>query len=246
MVMKKVAKLNRAILFALLLALVLCLLFSVACTDETEEEDAPCVEHEFERIEDALNRAPTYSKEGREIRKCSVCGVTASFVLPKLTRLPTSEDPSYMALLESYVVRYGDSLEKVASMYFTTGWSFVLDKETLVGNVSDLGYDFQVKYTPSEDKYESITTSIKLVVRKAVLTEADVHLNYETDIPSNVNSLEEVSISLSSSQKIGGRVRWVENQEILRNQTAEYEYVFTPEDTNNYEIYYGKVRLRAF
>ena len=245
MVTRERIKINRLLALVLLTIILGTLVLCVACTNEDSGEKVACKDHSFVRVEDELNKEPTYEKEGRELRKCSVCGVSASFVIPKLVRVSVSEDPNYMPLLESYVVHYGDTLEKVATMYFTSGWSFTLDKETKVGNVSESGYDFAVKYTPSADKYESLSTTIRLVVKKAVLKETDVHLKVEIDIPTSVTSLEQIEIGLLASQEIAGSVRWVENQEILRNQVAEYDYIFTPEDTDCYEIYFGKVRLRA-
>ena len=72
-----------------------------------------------------------------------------------------------MPLLQSYVVTYGDTLKNVADMYFTAGWSFALDEETLVGEVSEIGYDYLVKYTPSDNKYQGTETTIRLIVKEA-------------------------------------------------------------------------------
>ena len=150
-----------------------------------------------------------------------------------------------MPLLETYNVNYGDTLEDIANKYFTTGWSFVLDGETKVGDVGDAPYDYAVVFIPDDSAYSVIESSVKLKVNKAVLQETDVHLNVDIVIPVGVNNLEEIAISLLNTQEIPGSVRWVEGQEILRNQVANYEYIFTPEDTDNYEIYVGKVLLKA-
>ena len=82
-------------------------------------------------------------------------------------------------------------------------------------------------------------------VNKAQLQETDVHLDVEIVIPTTVNSLDEIVISLLNTQEIPGTVAWVDGQEILRNQVAKYNYVFTPEDTDNYEIFVGEVLLKA-
>ena len=165
--MEKVWKANRGLILLLTLVLVLSAILCVGCNEDSEGEVTPCAEHSFSRVESELNRAPTYDNEGRELRVCSVCGASASFVLPKLERISYQEDPAYMPLLQSYVVTYGDTLKNVADMYFTAGWSFALDEETLVGEVSEIGYDYLVKYTPSDNKYQGTETTIRLIVKEA-------------------------------------------------------------------------------
>ena len=242
---KSAVKLGRVLFCVVLATTLLLTCFLVGCKGEDDGTQTPCVEHDFHKIDDALNREPNYERDGRELRKCSVCGITASFVLPKLEKLSGTFAENYLPLLDSYNVHYGDTLESVANKYFTTGWSFVLDGETKVGNASSEPYDYAVVFTPTDSMYNLVESSVKLKVNKAVLTETDVHLNVEIIIPVDVTSLEEIAISLLNTQEIPGSVRWVEGQEILRNQVANYEYIFTPEDTDNYEIYVGKVLLKA-
>ncbi len=216
-----------------------------ACKDDEINEGPPCEPHSFIRVEDAGNRVPTYDVEGRELRKCTECGVSAYFVIPKLERLDGRESEGYFPLLSSYVVSYGETLEEVKSKYFTSGWDFVLEGKTLVGNSSEEGYDFKAVFTPTDNKYSVVETTVRLIVKKATLSEIDITLNDPLRIPTDINSLEEMPLTLSESQVIKGSVRWVENQEILRNQSSYYEYIFTPEDTDNYEIYVGRVLLNA-
>lgn len=242
---KLVVKINRALVCAVMVVVLLPLCFLVGCKDNQDDVITECIEHDFHRIDDATNREPTYERDGRELRECSVCGITASFVLPKLDKMSGTLAENYMPLLETYNVNYGDTLEDIANKYFTTGWSFVLDGETKVGDVGDAPYDYAVVFIPDDSAYSAIESSVKLKVNKAVLQETDVHLNVDIVIPVGVNNLEEIAISLLNTQEIPGSVRWVEGQEILRNQVANYEYIFTPEDTDNYEIYVGKVLLKA-
>ena len=242
---KSAVKMNRLVAYVVMVVVLLPLCFLVGCKDSQDGVITECVEHDFHRVDDAMNREPTYERDGRELRKCSVCGITASFVLPKLEKVSGTLAENYMPLLETYNVNYGDTLESVANKYFTTGWSFVLSGETKVGDVSDAPYDYAVVFIPTDSMYSSIESSVKLKVNKAVLQETDVHLNVDIVIPVGVNSLEEIAISLLNTQEIPGTVQWVEGQEILRNQVANYEYIFTPEDTDNYEIYVGKVLLKA-
>ncbi len=239
-------KLNKVLA---VLVLVVCLLTGtllVACVeDESDGDNGTCSEHVFERVEDSGNREPTYDVDGRELRKCAECGVTAYFVLPKLIKADGVTAPEYVAILDSYNVSYGDTLGSVVSRYFTTGWSFVLEDETAVGNASEAGYDFAVRFTPTDSAYAVVEKTVKLIVKKAVLTEQDVCLIDPLNIPSSVNSLEEMPLTLSSSQKINGTIAWVDGQEILRNQSAYYDYIFTPEDGDNYETFVGKLLLNG-
>lgn len=160
----KISKLNRAMILLVLCVVLACTAFCVSCNEKPEEEKKSCVEHLFQKVDDEINRAPTYDREGRELKKCSVCGLTVSFVIPKLERLSATEDPAYIPLLESYVVNSGDTLEEIASAYFTSGWAFVLEGETVVTGPSEEGYDYAVIYTSSEDKYSNLQTTIKLIV----------------------------------------------------------------------------------
>lgn len=242
---KLLLKLNRLLTLFLLVSCLVVALLCVACNDVPADKNSGCVEHNFQKVDDAGNRAPTYDADGRELRKCSHCGVTAYFVLPKLQKTDGTLAPEYIAILDSYVVSYGDTLQTVASKYFTSGWAFVLDAETKVGDASELGYDYAVRFTPSDSAYSVVDKSIKLIVKKAVLTEKDITLIDPINIPSTVNSLEEMPLSLSETQQIKGTIRWVENQQILRNQSAYYDYIFTPEDTDNYEIFVGKILLNG-
>lgn len=243
-IMKK-GKLNSLLIGVLLALVLLGTSFLFGCDNGGTESNEPCLEHSFERVEDPLNREPTYDRDGRELRKCSVCGVTASFVLPKLEKISGVEEEGYMNLLDQYTVSYGDRLGEIASRYFTPGWSFLLDKETFVGDASPNTYDYRVVYTPSSSKYEKVERTVKIKVNKAVLQENDLLIEVALDIPITVSSLEEIPIGLQTDQAISGTIRWVENQEILRNQVAYYNYVFTPTDTDNYEVFYGKVLLKG-
>ncbi|MBQ8178071.1 MAG: hypothetical protein IJ033_02650 [Clostridia bacterium] len=239
-------KLNRVLAVLVLATCLVVGVLLVGCTDEGKDGDStPCSAHTFERVEDAGNRAPTYDADGRELRKCTHCDVTAYFVLPKLVKADGTLSPEYIAILDSYVVSYGDTLSVVASKYFTSGWAFTLDGETEVGEASEVGYDFAVRFTPSDSTYGVVEKTVKLVVKKAVLTEADINLIDPINIPSSVNSLEEMPLALSENQEIKGTIAWVSGQEILRNQSAYYNYVFTPEDSDNYEVFVGKILLNG-
>ena len=242
---EKFKKLNRSRVLTLLVVLFSVTILMVGCVGDEIEEGLPCETHSFLRIEDAGNRAPTYDVEGRELRACTECGVSAYFVIPKLERLPASEEEGYMPLLSSYTVTYGDTLEDVKGKFFTAGWDFALDKETKVGASSEEGYDFKVIYTPKEDKYAVEEVTIRLIVKKAKLTEKDITLINPLNIPSSVSSLEEMPLTLSDNPAVKGSIAWVEGQEILRNQSSYYDYIFIPEDSENYEIYVGKLLLNA-
>lgn len=229
--------------------LLLSTILLVGCNNE-KEEVTPCENHDFKRIESELNRAPTYERDGREMRKCSVCGVTASFPIPMIEKIDGTEADGYFPLLDLYEVTYGDTLGDVAGRYFTPGWSFVLSNETKVGNAMSEPYDFEVVYKHSDVKYKEVRKTIALKVNKYALVESDVQLALETVlpnlvIPKTLDSLDSIAMPLLAGQKIKGTARWVPGQIILRNQVSYYEYIFTPEDTVNYEIYRGKVLLQG-
>ena len=241
----KAKKLNRWLVVLVLAVCVMASAFCVGCVGDDDTDSVECTEHNFVKVEGENNKAPTYDADGRELRACTQCGITAYFVLPKLQKTDGTESPEYIAILDSYVVSYGETLEEVATKYFTTGWAFVLDKETTVGDASESGYDFAVKFTPSDSAYSVVNKTIKLVVKKAQLKDSDITYINPINIPSSINSLDEMPLVLSDTQKIKGTIAWAEGQEIMRNQSADYTYIFTPEDTNNYEIFVGTIRLNA-
>lgn len=228
-----------------LVGLLLFIMLLGGCQDGNDGEKTVCENHNFVRIEDGGNRQPTYDLEGRELRECTECGLSAYFIIPKLERTSGTLSEGYLPLLDSYVVEYGDTLNEVATRYFTTGWTFLLDGETTVGDVSAIGYDFTVRFTPADNAYSSVDKDVKLIVKKATLTENDIYLNDPLNIPDTATSLEQVPLTLKDEQIIKGTITWVEGQEILRNQSAYYEYVFTPEDGENYEVFVGKLLLNA-
>ncbi|MBO7156771.1 MAG: hypothetical protein J6V83_05145, partial [Clostridia bacterium] len=191
----------------------------------------------------AENKAPTYSESGRELKECTICGLTANFVIPKLERLAVTDDPQYFPLLNSYTVSYGMTLEEVKSTFFTAGWNFVLDAKTTVGVVSSEGYDFAVTYTPSNDAYNGATGMVRLIVQKANLKPEDIKIVNPLKIPATAQSLEEVALVFESTQVIKGTIAWEEGQEIQRNQSATYYFIFTPEDTDSYNVYRGGIIL---
>lgn len=237
-----------AIVFSVVSALAIIVLAIVkfTCTDGGDDKDkGACVTHNFVRVEDSSNREPTYDDEGRELKKCSECGLSAYFIIPKLQRTDGTEAPEYIPLFDSYNVTYGDTLEKVASLYFTSGWAFTVDKESKVGPASEIGYDFAVRFTPADNRYAAVETSVKLIVKKKTLTESDIYLDAPLNIPSSVADLNDLPITLKSEQVVEGSIKWAEGQEILRNQSAYYSYIFTPNDTDNYEIFEGKLLLNA-
>ncbi len=150
-----------AVLFVSVLA------FAFGCKGEEPKTETPtvCQNHNFVAVEEGEYRAPTYESDGRELKKCSVCGVTTTFVIPKLEKLSVTLDPQYHPLLEKYVVYEGDTLKSVQERFFTTGWGFVLYGETFVGEVSETGHAFTVTYTPSENKYLGEEKAVVLIVK---------------------------------------------------------------------------------
>lgn len=239
-------KINVALMLLVAIMMVACFMLS-ACRDSVDGTpgEEVCTNHNFVRKDADTNKAPTYAESGRELKECTICGLTANFVIPKLERLAVTEDPQYLPLLSSYTVSYGDTLEEVKNAFFTAGWNFALDGNTTVGNVSADGYDFSVIYTPSTDAYNSLTATVRLIVQKATLMASDLKIVNPLTIPTTAETLDDVSLVLEPSQTIKGTIAWEEGQEIMRNQSATYYFIFTPSDLDSYNVYRGGIILIA-
>lgn len=233
----------KKVIAMLIIACVGCFVLSACNNNVVDEVPANCV-HEWEDVTSDYNRTATYEEAGRQLRKCKKCGTSAGFVLPKLEYASGTTAPDYLPLLEVYIVRYGDTLEEITAKYFTSGWTFVSDSET-VGEPTSEGREFKVVFNSEFGDYTAVSATIKLIVQKAIITADDILIETAPKILLTDTTLADVSITVKASSPIRGVVEWVSGQTILRAQSAEYSYVFYPTESDLYDPYYGKVTLPA-
>lgn len=152
-----------AIAAAVLAAAVVILVLYLATDVFTgEEQTPPECEHVYVATESEYDRPATFDEEGRQLMVCSRCGKSYVAVVPRLERAPATSAPDYRPLLDiPYLVEEGSALGEIAAKYFTAGWSFVADEETLVG-AAGTSAEYEVVFRSAIEGYEEIRDSVTL------------------------------------------------------------------------------------
>ena len=102
-------------------------------------------------------------------------------------------------------------------------------------------------FTPTDhETYEDVTGNATIIVRKATPTGKP----YYENITESGKTLADAKLSVKDTDgnnlfKPVGEVAWKDGNDKSVEQGAEYEWVFTPTDTKNYEIITGKIILWA-
>lgn len=219
--------------------------FAFGCKANENSEPATC-NHVWQDVESDYNREATVTEEGRVLRKCALCGMTLGFVIPKIKLADGTTAPDYKPLLNTYKASYGDTLGEIAKKYFTAGWSFDTDDKEKVGlPTTDEGRVFAVTFKSQEDGYNEVKTDVTLVVGKRALTADDILIGTADIIASTAKTLEDVDIFVKAASPTAGTIAWAPNQDIMRGQSYDYTYIFTPEESDLYAIYTGTLTLSA-
>ena len=147
-------------------AVILVLYFATDVFAGKEQPPAEC-EHVYAATESEYDRPATYDEEGRQLMVCSRCGKSYVAVVPRLERAPGTDAPDYRPLLDiPYRVEEGSTLGEVAAKFFTAGWSFAADEETLVGEVGTSA-EYEVVFRSAEEGYEEVNAVVTLTVVSA-------------------------------------------------------------------------------
>lgn len=147
-------------------AVILVLYFATDVFAGKEQPPAEC-EHVYAATESEYDRPATYDEEGRQLMVCSRCGKSYVAVVPRLERAPGTDAPDYRPLLDiPYRVEEGSTLGEVAEKFFTAGWSFAADEETLVGAVGTSA-EYEVVFRSAEEGYEEVNAVVTLTVVSA-------------------------------------------------------------------------------
>ena len=102
-------------------------------------------------------------------------------------------------------------------------------------------------FTPKDqEKYENVTGAVTIAVKKAIPTGKP----YYENITESGKTLADAKLSVKDASgnslfSTDGEVTWKDGNDKSVEQGAEYEWIFTPTYTKNYEIITGKVILWA-
>ena len=102
-------------------------------------------------------------------------------------------------------------------------------------------------FTPTDrETYEDVTGNATIIVRKAIPTGKP----YYENITESGKTLADAKLSVKDAAgdnlfKLDGEVTWKDGNDEAVEQGAEYEWIFTPTDTKNYETITGKIVLWA-
>ena len=158
-----------SVISAVVIAAVVVILVLYFATDVfagKEQPPAEC-EHVYAATESEYDRPATYDEEGRQLMVCSLCGKSYVAVVPRLERAPGTDAPDYRSLLDiPYRVEEGSALGEIAAKFFTPGWSFAADEETVVGAVGTSA-EYEVVFRSAEEGYEEVNAVVTLTVVSA-------------------------------------------------------------------------------
>ena len=115
-------------------------------------------------------------------------------------------------------------------------WSWVTDPAALV-NANEIGYTAKVKFTPAEIAvYAEVEAEIKVVIKKADPTGQPSYTKIEED----GKTLADAKLTVGTIAP-AGTIDWVDPDTTKVEQGTAYRWVFTPNDTTNYNTLTGTV-----
>ena len=115
-------------------------------------------------------------------------------------------------------------------------WSFAGSPDLENANT---GMTVQVKFTPVDIAYLEKSCDIKVTINKAT---PGGKPSYKA-ITSDGKHLSDAELSIGSILPVGGKIAWkLPNDTVVKNNT-EYEWIYTPADTKNYNTLKGKIKL---
>ena len=162
----KIIILSAAAVIVIAAVVMLALYFGTDIFKSADNTPAECA-HVYVAVESVYDRPATYDEEGRQLMVCSLCGKSYVAVVPRLERAPGTDAPDYHTLLDIlYRVEEGSTLGEVAAKFFTPGWSFAADEETVVGAVGTSA-EYEVVFRSAEEGYEEVNAVVTLTVVSA-------------------------------------------------------------------------------
>lgn len=162
----KIIILSAAAVIVIAAVVMLALYFGTDIFKSADNTPAECA-HVYVAVESVYDRPATYDEEGRQLMVCSLCGKSYVAVVPRLERAPGTDAPDYRTLLDiPYRVKEGSTLGEVAEEFFTSGWSFAADEETVVGAVGTSA-EYEVVFRSAEEGYEEVNAVVTLTVVSA-------------------------------------------------------------------------------
>ena len=162
----KIIILSAAAVIVIAAVVMLALYFGTDIFKSADNTPAECA-HVYVAVESVYDRPATYDEEGRQLMVCSRCGKSYVAVVPRLERAPGANAPDYIPLLTTpYLVEEGSALGEIAAKFFTPGWSFAADEETVVGAVGTSA-EYEVVFRSAEEGYEEVNAVVTLTVVSA-------------------------------------------------------------------------------
>ena len=162
----KIIILSAAAVIVIAAVVMLALYFGTDIFKSADNTPAECA-HVYVAVESVYGRPATYDEEGRQLMVCSRCGKSYVAVIPRLKRAPGESAPDYIPLLTTpYLVEEGSALGEIAAKFFTPGWSFAADEETVVGTVGTSA-EYEVVFRSAEEGYEEVNAVVTLTVVSA-------------------------------------------------------------------------------
>lgn len=162
----KIIILSAAAVIVIAAVVMLALYFGTDIFKSADNTPAECA-HVYVAVESVYDRPATYDEEGRQLMVCSWCGKSYVAVIPRLKRAPGANAPDYIPLLTTpYLVEEGSALGEIAAKFFTPGWSFAADEETVVGAVGTSA-EYEVVFRSAEEGYEEVNAVVTLTVVSA-------------------------------------------------------------------------------
>ena len=162
----KIIILSAAAVIVIAAVVMLALYFGTDIFKSADNTPAECA-HVYVAVESVYDRPATYDEEGRQLMVCSLCGKSYVAVVPRLERAPGTDAPDYRSLLDiPYRVEEGSALGEIAAKFFTPGWSFAADEETVVGAVGTSA-EYEVVFRSAEEGYEEVNAVVTLTVVSA-------------------------------------------------------------------------------
>ena len=162
----KIIILSAAAVIVIAAVVMLALYFGTDIFKSADNTPAECA-HVYVAVVSVYDRPATYDEEGRQLMVCSRCGKSYVAVIPRLKRAPGANAPDYIPLLTTpYLVEEGSALGEIAAKFFTPGWSFAADEETVVGAVGTSA-EYEVVFRSAEEGYEEVNAVVTLTVVSA-------------------------------------------------------------------------------
>ena len=117
-------------------------------------------------------------------------------------------------------------------------WEWVTDPADMV-NANEAGYEASVRFTPDDTvEFMTVEEEISVVIMKADPTGKPSYKK----INKKDQTLADAELSVGTITP-EGTIEWVDSLDTVVEKRVEYAWVFTPEDTTNYNTLTGEIKL---